>query len=83
MTDKKQRTAANLQQKMLARYSDGLQHKHNKNHLEYRQHYRSHPSNHKNGLIDEEAEGLNGSTGFLRQFKLRKIRTRPNKGRCH
>ncbi|MBI2786627.1 MAG: hypothetical protein HYX60_10175, partial [Legionella longbeachae] len=50
MPDKIQRTAASLQQKMLSRYNDGLHHKHNKHHLEYRQHCRSHPSNHNNGL---------------------------------
>jgi hypothetical protein len=70
MPDKIQHTAASLQQKMLARYSDGLHHKHNKHHLEYRQHCRSHPCN-------------QSSTGLLRQFKLRKMRKRPDKGSFH
>ncbi|HHF7375386.1 hypothetical protein [Legionella bozemanae] len=83
MPDKIQHTAASLQQKMLARYSDGLHHKHNKHHLEYRQHCRSHPCNQSNGLSNEEEDGLNGSTGLLRQFKLRKMRKRPDKGGFH
>lgn len=80
MPDKIQHTAASLQQKMLARYSDGLHHKHNKHHLEYRQHCRSHPSNQNNNIDEEE---LNGSTGLLREFKLRKMRKRPDKGQIH
>ncbi|QMT61889.1 MULTISPECIES: hypothetical protein [unclassified Legionella] len=82
MPDKIQRTAASLQQKMLARYSDGLHHKHNKHHLEYRQHYRSHPCNQTNGFNEEEEE-LNGSTGLVRQSNLRKMRKRPDKGNFH
>ncbi|PWY55853.1 hypothetical protein DGG96_10085 [Legionella qingyii] len=80
MPDKIQRTAASLQQKMLARYSDGLHHKHNKHHLEYRQHFRSHPCNQGNDISEEE---LTGSTGLLRQLKLRKMRKRPDKGHFH
>ncbi|KTC91477.1 hypothetical protein OQJ18_12465 [Fluoribacter dumoffii] len=80
MPDKIQHTAASLQQKMLARYSDGLPHKHNKHHLEYRQHCRSHPCTLNNELTDEE---IAGSTGLLRQFKLRKMRKRPDKGHFH
>ncbi|MDR3443363.1 MAG: hypothetical protein P4L65_10115 [Legionella sp.] len=80
MPDKIQHTAASLQQKMLARYSDGLHHKHNKHHLEYRQHCRSHPCN-QNNLSEEESN--NGPTGQLREFKLRKMRKRPDKGQIH
>lgn len=79
MPDKTQHTAASLQQKMLIRYSDGLHHKHNKNHLEYRKHCRSHPSQ-RNKLDEENSKG---STGLLREFKLRKIRKRLNKGQIH
>jgi hypothetical protein len=81
MPDKTQHTAASMQQKMLERYNDGLHHKHNKDHLDYRQHWRSHPCNQKNEL-DEEGH-LNGSTGLLRQFKLKKIRKRPDRGNTH
>ncbi|WP_454781540.1 hypothetical protein [Legionella sp. WA2022007384] len=82
MPDKIQRTAASLQQKMLARYSDGLHHKHNKHHLEYRQHCRSHPCTQSNGFNEEEEE-LTGSTGLVRQSNLRKMRKRPDKGNFH
>jgi len=81
MSDKIQHTAASLQEKMILRYGDGLYHKHNKNHLEYRQHCRSHPCN-RNNDKDEEAS-INGSTGLLREFKLRKMRKRLDKGRIH
>jgi hypothetical protein len=80
MPDKIQHTAASLQEKMLVRYGDGLHHKHNKHHLHYRKHYRSHPS-HPNHIMDEEE--LNGSTGLVREFKLRKMRKRPDKGQFH
>jgi len=81
MSEKIQHTAASLREKMISRYGDGLPHKHNKNHLPYRQHYRSHPSNQHNGK-DEEHE-FNGSTGLIREFKLRKMRKRLDKGRIH
>lgn len=81
MPDKIQHTAASLQQKMLARYSDGLHHKHNKHHLEYRKHFRSHPCG-QNNNIDEE-ENSTGSTGQLREFKLKKVRKRPDRGQIH
>lgn len=81
MSEKSQRTAAGLRDKMLSRYNDGLEHKHNKNHLSYRQHWRSHPSNQRNGQ-DVEAE-FTGSTGQIRQLKLRKMRKRLDKGKIH
>ena len=81
MSEKIQHTAASLREKMLNRYGDELNHKHNKNHLTYRQHYRSHPCN-QNQDKDEESM-LNGSTGLLREFKLRKMRKRLDKGRIH
>lgn len=81
MSDKMQHTASSLREKMLSRYSDGLHHKHNKCHLPYRQHYKSHPSHQGNG-IDEELE-LTGSTGLIREFKLKKMRKRLDKGRIH
>lgn len=81
MPDKIQHTAASLQQKMLVRYGNELHHKHNKHHLTYRKHCRSHPCN-PNNHIDEE-ENVNSSTGMLREFKLRKIRKRRGKGQIH
>ena len=81
MSDKIQHTAASLREKMIHRYSDGLYHKHNKNHLSYRRHFKSHPCNHK--YDKEEDSMLNGSTGLIREFKLRKMRKRLDKGRIH
>lgn len=82
MPDKIQHTAAKLQQTMEARYGDGLHHKHNKHHLEYRKHYRSHPCN-QNDNLDEEENLNGGSTGLLRELKLKKMRKRPDKGHFH
>ena len=81
MSEKTQHTAASLREKMLNRYGDELHHKHNKNHLPYRQHCRSHPCNLNQEKDDESL--LNGSTGLLREFKLRKMRKRLDKGRIH
>ena len=80
MSEKQQRTALSMREKMLSRYGDGLHHKHNKNHIPYRSHYRTHPAQQLNGLIDEDEHV---STGSLRAFKLRKIRKRLDKGRFH
>jgi hypothetical protein len=80
MSEKTQHTAAGLREKMLQRYSDGLTHKHNKNHLPYRLHFKSHPSNQ---LHEEDEESQpNGSTGLIREFKLKKVRKRQD-GRVH
>jgi hypothetical protein len=81
MSDKIQHTAAKLQEKMSSRYSDGLHHKHNKHHLEYRQHCKSHPCHQQQSLNKREESGA--STGLLRELKLRKIRKRPDKGHVH
>jgi len=81
MSEKIQHTAASLREKMINRYSDGLDHKHNKNHLHYRQHCRSHPSNHINGNGEEVL--AEGPTGLIRKFKLRKMRKRLDKGHIH
>ncbi|KTC84994.1 hypothetical protein [Legionella brunensis] len=80
MSEKQQRTAASMREKMLNRYGDGLHHKHDKNHHLYRKHCRSHPA-HINGHTPEEDE--NTSTGLIRAFKLRKMRKRLDKGRIH
>ncbi len=81
MSEKIQRTAASTREKMLNRYDDGLQHKHNKNHHSYRHHCRSHPANHKDNIENESL--INDSTGLLRTFNLRKTRKRLDKGRIH
>lgn len=81
MSEKQQRTAASMREKMLNRYGDGLHHKHDKNHTLYRKHYKSHPTQIVNGHDTEE--DVNISTGLLRATKLRKIRKRLDKGRFH
>lgn len=82
MTEKLQRTAAELREKMLIRYGDELPHKHNKNHLTFRLHSRSHPSQ-PHSRIPEVNLDVNSSTGLVREFKLRKMRKRLDKGRYH
>ncbi|KTD76475.1 hypothetical protein [Legionella waltersii] len=81
MSEKLQHTAARLQERMNNRYNDGLHHKHNKNHLSFRKHFRSHPCQLVNNKNDEDL--VNGSTGSLREFNLRKLRKRLDKGRIH
>ena len=81
MSEKQQHTAASMREKMLNRYGDGLHHKHDKLHIHYRKHCRSHPAQ-PHTAIDGEQEA-NSSTGLLREFKLRKIRKRLDKGRFH
>lgn len=81
MSEKQQRTAASMREKMLNRYGDGLHHKHDKNHISYRKHCKSHPVQLINGQNEEE--DINSSTGLLRAFKLRKMRKRLDKGRFH
>jgi hypothetical protein len=81
MSEKIQHTAASMREKMLNRYNDGLDHKHNKNRHSYRHHYRSHPAS-PNGSTAEESE-LMCSTGQVREFNLRKTRKRLDKGHIH
>ncbi|MDI9818006.1 MULTISPECIES: hypothetical protein [unclassified Legionella] len=80
MSEKQQRTAASMREKMFNRYGDGLNHKHDKNRHLYRKHCRSHPVQ-LNGYAKEQDE--NTSTGLLRASNLRKIRKRLDKGRFH
>lgn len=80
MSEKQQRTANTMREKMLHRYGDGLSHKHNKNHIPYRKHCRSHPVSMTNGFDMEEE---NESTGLIRAIKLRKTRKRLDKGHIH
>ena len=81
MSEKQQHTAASMREKMMNRYGDSIHHKHDKCHIPYRQHFRSHPAKSNNGF-DEETK-INDSTGLMRAFKLRKIRKRLDKGRIH
>lgn len=83
MSEKTQKTAESVREKMLNKYGDDLYHKHNKNHKPYRKHFRTHPCQ-TQPVNEKEKEGtLSSPTGLLRKFKLRKIRTRLAKGRFH
>jgi hypothetical protein len=81
MSEKLQHTTASMREKMLRHYGDGLHHKHNKLHHSYRLHSRSHPAHLTNNY--EQEKDINCPTGNLREFKLRKIRKRLDKGRIH
>lgn len=81
MSEKQQHTALSMREKMLQRYGDELHHKHDKNHLPYREHCRTHPVQLFNGLALEEE--IHNPSGSVRAMKLRKIRKRLDKGRFH
>lgn len=81
MSEKIQRTTASTREKMLHRYDDGLEHKHNKNHHTYRHHCRSHPAHNHNGVLLESEE--HHSTGLVRRAKLRRIKKRMDNGQIH
>lgn len=82
MSERIQGTSEHLREKMLMRYGDGLHHKHNKNHRPYRMHYPSHPITNANSLKEFDLE-RDLSTGLIREYRLRKIRKRFDKGRFH
>lgn len=81
MSEKCQRTAANMRETMLHRYDDGLQHKHDKCHLPYRQHCRSHPTSLTNGHDLNRKE--NESIGVIYEKIPKKTRLRIVKHRVH
>jgi len=80
MSEKQQGTSASMREKMVSRYGENLRHKHDKNHLTYRMHFRTHPVKLSNGSQEEH---LNTPTGMLRANNLRKTRKRLDKGRIH
>ncbi|WP_131781951.1 hypothetical protein [Legionella gresilensis] len=80
MSEKQQGTAYSMREKMLNRYGDSIYHKHNKNHLPYRKHSRTHPvkiMEYENGEAHEDF------TNFTGTIKLRKIRKRLDNGHDH
>lgn len=81
MTEKRQGTSLHTHDKMLSRYDDGLTHKHNKNHLIFRRHSKSHPVQPINGSSGDNTQEL--SSGMLGEFKFRKLRKRMDKGHIH
>lgn len=81
MSEKQQHTACRTRETMLHRYDDGLHHKHDKSHLPYRQHCRSHPVVISTAATEEKQ--INDSTGLIRKRNLQKIRKRFDKERVH
>lgn len=82
MSERKQSTATQLHTKMINRYGEHCeQHKHNKSHLNYRQHCRSHPVQIQSWL---DMESSNMPTGDIGKEKLAKFRKRMMaKNACH
>lgn len=80
MSERLQHTAASMREKMLVRYGTTLHHKHDKNHIHYRQHCRTHPVQKR--VVSSDV-GVDCSTGLVREFKFRKIRKRLDRGRFH
>lgn len=81
MSERQQNTACHTRETMHHRYDDGFHHKHDKSHLAYRQHCRSHPV-----IIikaDSQEKEINESTGIIRRTNLQKIRKRFDKDRFH
>ena len=80
MSERFQGTAARLHERMLQRYGDEMHHKHDKSHVTYRQHYRTH------GVV-KSVKAINNepydSTGTVREINLRKFRRGLVKGRIH
>jgi hypothetical protein len=83
MSERIQRTAASMREKMLQRYGDEMHHKHDKNHNEYRQHYRSHPVVQRSLEEIMGEQDTNTSTGIIREVRLRKFRKRLAKTPIH
>lgn len=81
MTERQQRTANSMREKMLKRYGNESSHKHNKNHLSFRLHSKSHPCkmSHRPEYNEEHPAPL----GLNRELNLRKMRKRLDKGLIH
>lgn len=81
MSEKQQHTAERTRELMHHRYDDGLHHKHDKCHMPYRQHCRSHPVQQPNAM--KQNPEINAATGECRKKNLQKLRKRFDKGRFH
>lgn len=77
MSEKLQHTATRTRELMMNRYGDGLHHKHNKCHLNFRLHYPTYPS------LLLEAANIHKPTTHFPAGKIRKFRQRIAKGRFH
>jgi hypothetical protein len=83
MSEKQQHTAARMRDKMKNKYSDDNHHKHDKLHLSYRMHCRSHPVEIKIPAGSNQELSINSSTGLVHLLKLRKVRKRLARGSFH
>ena len=80
MSERMQHTAISMREQMLRRYGDEFHHKHDKNHLQFRQHCRTHPV--KKRLINGLEEHFNTGTGHVREWNLRKL-CKQKRGHVH
>jgi len=77
MSERKQHNSHLTGLKMQSDYGDETPHKHNKYHLTYRKHFRSHPIETQIHELDHgKLSNLERSTGHIRQGNLKKIRTK-------
>lgn len=82
MAEKTQHNSADMRKRMERHYSDGLHHKHNKCHLTYRQHYRTHPVDIQKNILNHafnETDNKELSSGRIRTENIDKLKKRPQR----
>ena len=80
MSEKQQHNDYLTQLKMLNNYGDEHQHKHNKSHLSFRKHFKSHPVQIQRIDLDHmDMSNMERSTGLIRKEKLKKTNTKPQR----
>jgi len=70
MSERKQHTSACMRKNMGRRYGDAFHHKHDKRHLEYRLHWRSHPVTILRN--QDHPEIIKSQPDLFRAFKVKK-----------
>lgn len=90
MSERKQRTALRTREQMQNRYYSEenliqldkrhriIPHRHDKHHLEYRRHCKTHPS-----AANEDIDLINGQAGIQRTHNLKRVRMRQRGGGFH
>lgn len=72
MSERRQHTSAFVREAMLNHYGDEFHHKHDKRHLQYRHHWRSHENTPR---FEENLDDMNNQrTGWVRDMRLKKFR---------
>ena len=71
MSERKQHTSACMHENMGHRYGDEFHHKHDKRHLKFRLHWRSHPVT--NLRKQEHPEIIKSQPDLFRAFKIKKM----------